>query len=165
VKGNQSPNPPKSPRCKGNDFHRITTGISPIFDQSPPNYIQEIECLVGHAMDSYHQSAELLKAIAHPERLRLLIALREGEQCVCHLTALLGQRQPYVSQQLGYLREAGLTSDRKEGLRVYYRIQDPRVFQLLDAVGALVGKKGWLRERRTRHRALAACPCPRCAPS
>ncbi len=114
-------------------------------------------------MDRYQQSAELLKAIAHPERLRLLVALRDGEECVCHLTALLGQRQPYVSQQLGYLREVGLISDRKEGLRVYYRIQDSRVLKLLDTVGQMIGEKEGLSEGRTRHRTLAACPCPRCA--
>ncbi len=116
-------------------------------------------------MDSYSQSAELLKAIAHPERLRLLMALRDGEECVCHLTALLGQRQPYVSQQLAYLREAGLISDHKEGLRVYYQIQEPRVFELLDTVGALIGKKGGLREPLAHQRTLASCPCPRCASS
>ncbi len=114
-------------------------------------------------MDQYQQSAELLKAIAHPERLRLLVALRDGEECVCHLTALLGQRQPYVSQQLGYLREMDLISDRKDGLRVYYRVQDPRVFQLLDTLGEMIGGKQGLRESRAGHRALADCPCPRCA--
>lgn len=56
--------------------------------------------------DVFLGSADLLKAIAHPERLRLLAALRDGNQCVCHLTALLEKRQPYVSQQLAYLREA-----------------------------------------------------------
>ncbi len=114
-------------------------------------------------MDQYQQSTELLKAIAHPERLRILVALREGEECVCHLTALLGQRQPYISQQLGYLREAGLISDHKDGLRVYYRIQDPRVFQLLDTVGEMIGEKQGLREGRASRRALSDCPCPRCA--
>ena len=116
-------------------------------------------------MDTFRQSAELLKAIAHPERLRLLIALRDGEECVCHLTALLGQRQPYVSQQLAYLREAGLISDHKEGLRVYYQILEPRVFELLDTLGAMIGKKDGLREAHAHPRTLATCPCPRCAPS
>jgi DNA-binding transcriptional ArsR family regulator len=68
-------------------------------------------------MDAFRQSAALLKVMAHPERLRLLAALREGEACVCHLTARLGQRQPYVSQQRSYWRDAGLSRDRQEGLR------------------------------------------------
>lgn len=113
-------------------------------------------------MDPFRHSAELLKVMAHPERLRLLAALRDGEECVCHLTALLGQRQPYVSQQLSYLRDAGLIRDRKEGLRVYYAIREPQVYELLDQVAHLSGSADGLRERKAK-RALRACGCPHCA--
>ncbi len=109
-------------------------------------------------MNSYRHSAQLLRAVAHPARLRLLYALRDGEECVCHLTTLFRQRQAYVSQQLMFLRQAGLIADRKDGLRVYYRVQDPRVFDLLDAANAMVGVKEIAAEART----LAACPCPKC---
>lgn len=102
-------------------------------------------------MDSFTQSVELLKALAHPERLRLLNALYAGEECVCHLTALLEQRQPYVSQQLAQLRDAGILQDRKEGLRVYYHIVDQRVFGLLDVLG-----------EPAAHKKIAACTCPHC---
>jgi DNA-binding transcriptional ArsR family regulator len=112
-------------------------------------------------MVQYSQSAQLLRAIAHPARLRLLNALRENEECVCHLTALLHQRQAYVSQQLMFLRRAGLIEDRKDGLRIYYRIKDPRVFDVLDAANALAGVKGIRVEPRT----IAACPCPKCEAS
>lgn len=111
-------------------------------------------------MDAIQESVALFKALAHPERLRLLLALRESEECVCHLTALLAQRQPYVSQQLAYLREMGLISDHKKGLRVFYRIRDPRVLDLLDAVSAIQGQK---QGRRAARRVLPGCTCPRCA--
>ncbi len=110
---------------------------------------------------SFRPSAQLLKALAHPARLRLLNALRENEECVCHLTALLNQRQAYVSQQLMFLRRAGLIEDRKEGLRIYYRIKDPRVFEVLDAANALAGSKDVGVEPKT----IAACPCPKCETS
>jgi ArsR family transcriptional regulator len=109
-------------------------------------------------MNQYRQSAQLLRAVAHPARLRLLNALRGGEECVCHLTALLRQRQAYVSQQLMFLRQAGLIEDRKDGLRIYYRITDPRVFDVLDAANMIAGVKSVAAEART----LAACPCPKC---
>ncbi len=114
------------------------------------------------AMEEFQNAAELLKAVGHPERLRILMALRGGEQCVCHLTTLLGHRQPYVSQQLSYLREAGLISDRKDGLRVYYRICDPRVSALLNAIDEVIGRKEAEREARASSRALESCPCPQC---
>ena len=109
-------------------------------------------------MNEHGQSAHLLRALAHPARLRLLYALRNGEECVCHLTTLFQQRQAYVSQQLMFLRQAGLIEDRKDGLRVYYRVTDPRVFDILDAANTLAGSKDITTEART----LAACPCPKC---
>ena len=109
-------------------------------------------------MDSYHLTANLLKAIAHPARLRILNALSEDEECVCHLTALLRQRQAYVSQQLMFLRQAGLIEDRKDGLRVYYRLKNPGVIAVLDAVNKLTGVISITPESKV----IAACPCPKC---
>ena len=115
------------------------------------------------SMDAYQETAEVLKAMAHPERVRLLAALRHEAQCVCHLTAMLEQRQPYVSQQLAYLRDAGLVTDYREGPNVYYRIRDPRVLTLLDAAGEIAGYSNAFRDVRISPRLLAECPCPRCA--
>jgi DNA-binding transcriptional ArsR family regulator len=109
-------------------------------------------------MDGYRLPAKLLKALAHPVRLRILNALREDEECVCHLTALVRHRQAYVSQQLRFLRQAGILQDRKDGLRVYYRVKDQRVFEALDIVNALAGAKTEL----VSHQVIAACPCPKC---
>ncbi len=106
----------------------------------------------------YRESVSLVRAIAHPARLRLLDALRNGEECVCHLTTLLGQRQAYVSQQLMFLRRAGLIADRKDHLRVYYRVRDPRIFQVLDAVRAMTAAPTASPERTV----LTTCPCPKC---
>lgn len=103
-------------------------------------------------LDRLEQSAELLKAMAHPQRLHLLYALMPEEQCVCHLTALLHERQPYVSQQLSYLRDAGLLADRKAGLRVYYRIADERIVPLLRTLAAAPEIESLLHD----------CECPRC---
>jgi DNA-binding transcriptional ArsR family regulator len=110
-------------------------------------------------MNPYLPSAKILKALAHPARLRLLYSLRDGEECVCHLTALLGRRQAYVSQHLMFLRRAGLLEDRQDGLRVYYRLKDPRVLELVDAVNSLWGQKDDTTEPPT----LAGCPCPKCS--
>ncbi len=110
-------------------------------------------------MDTYRLPTQLLKALAHPARLRILNALRDDEECVCHLIALLKQRQAYVSQHLMFLRQAGLIEDRKEGLRVYYHIKDPRLFEVLDLVNAMAGVTPKEPER------LAACSCPRCEES
>src|SRR5512141_104226 len=91
-------------------------------------------------MDAYNSQADLLKAISHPARLAVLEILRDGEQCVCHMEAMLGLRQASISQQLMVLRDAGLVTVRRDGLNVYYRVVKPRLFEVLDAVNAAAGK-------------------------
>lgn len=100
----------------------------------------------------YESAIRLFSLLAHPARLRILDMLRRGESCVCHLQAALGVPQPYVSQQLRVLREAGLISQRREGLYVYYRLADPQVEHLLAEVLGPVNETPPLPE----------CPCPRC---
>ncbi len=93
------------------------------------------------------QMAGLFKACADQTRLRLLNLLaREGEVCVCHLVDVLGTNQPKVSRHLAYLKRAGLVSDRKEGLWVYYRLATPlaeharRVIECLNSCCAEVAE-------------------------
>jgi len=78
--------------------------------------------------------ARRLELLAHPARLRIMVELREGEACVSELQAALDRPQPYVSQQLCVLREAGIVAPRREGQFVYYRLVDPFVEQLLDEI-------------------------------
>ena len=62
-------------------------------------------------------------ALADPTRLRsLLLLTAEGELCVCELTHALDESQPKISRHLATLREAGIVSDRREGLWIHYRI-------------------------------------------
>jgi len=63
------------------------------------------------------------RALSDQTRLRCLLLLAaQDELCVCELTHALGVPQPKISHHLGALRKAGLVSDRKQGLWVYYRL-------------------------------------------
>ena len=69
------------------------------------------------------QPLDLFKALADDTRLRcLLLILREGELCVCELTAALDDIQPKISRHLAQLRRVGLLLDRRQGQWVYYRV-------------------------------------------
>ena len=117
-------------------------------------------------MDGYEQQADLLKALAHPIRLQILDILNESESCVCHLTTILKQRQPYVSQQLMILREAGLVLDRKEGVIVYYRLADQHLVALMESAREMLRATGVQVERAAIPVApVSGCPCPKCNPS
>lgn len=68
-----------------------------------------------------------LTALADPVRLRIVLMLREREQCVCHLTEALGLSQGTISYHIGLLKRAGLVQDRRDPYDarwVYYRL-DP----------------------------------------
>ena len=109
-------------------------------------------------MREYASAVQMFKAIAHPARLRILEALEQEEACVCHLETLLGLRQAYISQQLAVLREAGLVSDRQEGLYVFYRLADDRVPALL----ALARRGVPDGSKRLPVHPLPNCPCLKC---
>jgi ArsR family transcriptional regulator len=78
--------------------------------------------------------AQRFKALGEPARLELLAALQQGERSVSELVALTGRGQPNVSQHLKELVHAGLVAPRREGTRIYYRIADPYVSRICDAV-------------------------------
>lgn len=77
-------------------------------------------------MDDLREAADkasrLLKVLANPDRLVLLCALCEGEQCVSELEAVTGVKQPTLSQQLTVLREERLVATRREGKQIFYRV-------------------------------------------
>ena len=119
---------------------------------------------MAKAMNGFKAQAQLFRALSHPVRLRILDILARQEACVCHLTAILGQRQPYVSQQLATLRDAGLVADRREGTLIYYRLADEHLASLLDEGKVVVRDllDDSLVFPAVPTEALANCPCPRC---
>ncbi len=110
-------------------------------------------------MNTYKKQADLLKIIAHPTRLAVLDILRDGEQCVCHMEAMIGLRQASISQQLMILRQSGLVEFRRDGLNMYYRVVKPEIFSLLDAVNTASGQT---TKPVTHRHANTDCPCPKC---
>ena len=77
-------------------------------------------------------TSEFFKALAHPLRIRILDALRQGEVGVNELSARLVVEQATLSQQLAVLRKSNIVVGRKEGQNVYYSAHDPEIFRLLD---------------------------------
>lgn len=66
----------------------------------------------------------ITKALADDNRVRTLLALRQGEVCVCQITALFGLAPSTMSKHLSVLSQAGLVDSRKEGRWIYYRLPD-----------------------------------------
>lgn len=80
----------------------------------------------------------VFKVLASDTRLRLLHALVRAEQiCVSDLAAAVGLRPQAVSNQLQRLVDRGIVTARRDGNRIWYRVTDPCVVQLLDLAWCL----------------------------
>ena len=95
--------------------------------------------------------AEFFKALAHPLRISILDALREGELTVNQISQRFEVEPANASQQLAVLRNKNIIVARKEGSNVYYSVSDPTLFKLLDAArdlfnNHLVGVRSMLEE-------------------
>jgi len=107
---------------------------------------------------AYQVSADLFKVLAHPVRLTIMSILRDGEQCVCHIEAMLKLRQAYISQHLKILKDANIVLVRRDGWNMYYRITYPEIFEVIDAMYSLIGHP----EPVPHIHANENCPCPKC---
>ena len=87
-------------------------------------------------------------------RVRILEVLREGDQSVGALQAELSLDSSGTSQHLAALRRIGLVQSRREGTSVYYRVDDERVFDLLNAGRDIISRQ--LAEQQSILRELKA---------
>ena len=82
----------------------------------------------------YEQFARIGKALSSPHRLELLEVLAQGEHSVEALAQETGMAVANASQHLQVLRAAQLVDVRREGVYIYYRLADERVFSLWQAM-------------------------------
>jgi len=66
--------------------------------------------------------SSLLKLISEESRLKLLCILRKGKYCVCEMMEHVSLSQSLISHHLKDLKDAGIVTDEKKGLRVYYSL-------------------------------------------
>ncbi len=72
------------------------------------------------------------KILGDPNRLKIVMALRDAEMCVCDLAAFLGLSESAVSHQLRRLKDQALVKKRREGQVIYYSLEDECVKGLLN---------------------------------
>jgi len=80
----------------------------------------------------YELKSDFFRVLGHPARIKILELLRDGEQSVGELQAGLKLDSGGTSQHLAALKRHGLLDSRRERTSVYYRVRDPRMFQLLE---------------------------------
>ena len=111
------------------------------------------------------QIAAPIEAIASPQRIAILLAIGQGEACVCHLESALGWRQAYISQHLMALRKADILGDRREGRYVYYRLKNTSYLDLIVASGEVCGLSKEAVFELINTQTYPSCECPHCSPT
>jgi len=86
--------------------------------------------------------AEVLKAVAHPVRIQIVELLENKEMCVGDIVDALGGKQAITSQQLNMMKDKGVLNCRRDGAKVYYRIENENVIKLLHCVYDHCERKG-----------------------
>lgn len=81
--------------------------------------------------------ADVLSALAHPNRIRIIEHLRNDIRCNCELAPELELEQSNLSRHLKVLVQAGILTSWKDGLRVNFKVADQRVFKVLDLAAAI----------------------------
>ncbi len=81
--------------------------------------------------DQIELAARSLRAMGHPLRLKILCVLGDQEISVQDIVDTVGTSQSNISQHLAILRDKGVLKTRRDANRVYYRVGDVRVLQLI----------------------------------
>ena len=87
------------------------------------------EAISAHELDRLSLT---YKVLGDPSRLKIVMALRNVEMCVCDLAAFTGLTDSAVSHQLRRLKDLALVKSRREGQIIYYSLDDEHVSQLLE---------------------------------
>jgi DNA-binding transcriptional ArsR family regulator len=82
--------------------------------------------------------AELLKTLAQPTRLKILELLRNGEKCICEIVPAINGEQSNISRHISMMQKSHLVTTRKDGVRVMVNVKDPKIFEILDKVSAIL---------------------------
>jgi ArsR family transcriptional regulator len=87
------------------------------------------------------ETVKILKALAHPTRLEILMQLKDKESaCVCTIYEALNLEQSNISQHLRILKNSGILSSRKEGQWVHYSVTHEEIFSILKSIDTITSK-------------------------
>ena len=84
---------------------------------------------------SRREALKILKALSDETRLKIIELLLDREKCVCEIFPAVKRTQSTVSIQLGKLEKTGLIKSRRDGKKIFYKIKDPKVKEILKATG------------------------------
>ena len=97
--------------------------------------------------DDFQARAKVLKALASPVRLKIVDQLSQGERCLCELQPQFRMNKSTLSRHVAALRQVGIVTERREGVRVMLTLATPCILSALDCAMKVVQAD---HQRRTR---------------
>ena len=85
-------------------------------------------------LDALGQAAECLRILAHPHRLRMVQMLLQGDYTVSELAEACELPSAMASEHLRLMQRCGFLTSEKEGRKVYYRVAEPHLKNILKCV-------------------------------
>ena len=89
-------------------------------------------------MNKYEETSEILKALAHPARLQIVIGLIKNECNVTEIQTRLGLPQSTISQHLRILKNSKIIIGRRETTKVCYKVTNKYVIEIINIINGMV---------------------------
>lgn len=88
------------------------------------------------AQGEMEKICNLFRLLGEPSRLKVVLALLEGESCVCHLVEACGGTQSGMSHQLRILKDNGVVKARRVGQKMLYSLADGHIVKIVELARA-----------------------------
>ncbi|MCT4509644.1 MAG: metalloregulator ArsR/SmtB family transcription factor [Tepidibacter sp.] len=89
-------------------------------------------------MNLENMQVKILKAMAHPIRLKIIKKLGDQKLCVCELKKDVEFTQSNLSQHLKILKDAGILESEKKGIWMHYRVKNKEILDLINIVENMI---------------------------
>ncbi|MFH1825316.1 MAG: metalloregulator ArsR/SmtB family transcription factor [Candidatus Firestonebacteria bacterium] len=86
----------------------------------------------------FRLKAEILQALGHPVRLKIVDFLSKGEKCVCEIVQTLKSERTGISKHLSILHRSGILSFRKDGKKIIYKLEIPCALNFLSCAEEII---------------------------
>ncbi len=119
----------------GDDAHLEDEGAPGAFFKEGEHIVMDIWPRQLRGQGSRESLARLFGDLSHPLRLAVVTRLLSVEkECVCGLARSCRADQPTLSRHLRILKDHGVVADRREGVKVFYQVVDPRAAAILSCI-------------------------------
>ncbi len=86
------------------------------------------------------KAARILKTLGHPNRIKIVKFLEDGEKTVGEIQRGLNMRQPIVSQHLKVMNDRGIVTHRQEGTHYFYSLANNFTIKILNSMNEVLAK-------------------------